>query len=123
DARPRSRTGDSRQEHGSSAGGNALFAHPSAGLMAGSSRRTIAEEDAVEHVRMNRRRLLRTGLATTVALGAAALPGPSWATTAGSHLHEDRAEGGREDDSDRDADDRARGHGRTRASGQVIRTW
>lgn len=73
----------------------------------------------MQRVRMNRRRLLRTGPATTVALGAAALPGPGWATTAGSHLGEYREEGRREDDSD----DRDRGRGRTRASGQVIRNW
>ena len=58
----------------------------------------------MEYIRMNRRRLIRAGLATTVALGATALPSPGWATTAGSHVADDRVEARREDDWDADAD-------------------
>ena len=75
---------------------------------------------AREH--LNRRSLLRTGLATTAALGAAALPGLGWATAAGSHPVRRRRGGGTGQDSDRDDRDDG-GRGRPRASGQVIRTW
>jgi hypothetical protein len=72
---------------------------------------------------MNRRFLLRAGLATTAALGAAALPGLGWANTAGSHWGEGGEEGRREEDSGLDTRDGDRRRGRTLASGEVIRTW
>jgi len=82
----------------------------------------VTQEMPATHTHMNRRSLLRAGLATTAALGAAALPGLGLVSSASSRPAE-----GAEEDSGPDARDgdrrRRRPPAPTAASGEVIRTW